>query len=159
MSNPSLGDALRETVLGVRVENTVAHVADIDLFTVTGEVLITLLYGIITGVCDAGVTTILLEEKSSSENLCAATTVTDDAVGEIYRVTGDPDIILNGTGSTPTLHVCGLLSAFPATGGILFDGGTGLTIELTQTGADATGAVKWVMLYLPLEKGANVVAA
>src|SRR3990170_570312 len=99
------GDAVRNVILGLRVEKTAISLADIDLFTVTGEVLITLLYGIVTGVGDGGATTIKLNEKTSSIDLCAATTVTSDAVGEVYLVTGDPTIIMNGTGSTPTLKV------------------------------------------------------
>ena len=119
-----------------------------------------MLYGIVTGVGDGTVETILLNEKVSSLDLCAATTVTSDAVGTTYMLTGDPAVILNGTANTPILYLCGLLSAYPYTGGIIFDGQAGLVIECTATdGGDATLAVKWVLYYIPLETGATVVAS
>ena len=77
MSNLRKGRSVRETALGIAVEKTALSVADIDLFTVTGEVLITLLYGIVTGVGDGGATTIKLNEKASSIDLCAATTAAE----------------------------------------------------------------------------------
>ena len=152
------GDAVRNVILGLRVEKTAISLADIDLFTVVGECLITLLYGIVTGAGDGGATTIKLNEKASSIDLCAATTVTSDAVGEVYVLTGDPTIILNGTGSTPTLKVGFSMAGF-SINPIIFDGQAGLILELTQTGADATHAVKWVLHYIPLEDGASIVAA
>ena len=158
MSNQKKTRAVRETALGIAVEKTAASVADIDLFTVTGEVLITLLYGIVTGVGDGGATTIKLNEKASSIDLCAATTVTSDAVGEVYVLCGDRTLIMGGTGAVPVLKVAGFLAAFPLNP-IVFDGQAGLTIELTQTGDDATHAVKWTLVYVPLEEGASVVAA
>jgi hypothetical protein len=40
------------------------------------------------------------------------------------------------------------------------DGQDGLIIELTATdGGDATLAIKWVILYIPLEEGSSIVAA
>ena len=72
MSNPTKTKTVRETALGIAVEKTAVSLADIDLFTVTGEVMITLLYGIVTGVGDGGATTIKLNEKASSIDLCAA---------------------------------------------------------------------------------------
>ena len=153
-----LGDAVRNVTLGLRVEKTLASLATADMFTVTGECLITLLYGIVTGVGDGGATTIAINEKADSVPICAATTVTSDAVGEVYWVQGDPDLILNGTGQVPVLKIAALLSAFQHSPFIM-DGQTGLTIELTQTGDDATHAVKWVLFYIPLEDGANIVAA
>jgi hypothetical protein len=158
MSNPTKGKAIREMALGLRVEKTAVSLADIDLFTVKGEVLITLLYGVVTGVGDAGPTTILLNEKADSIALCAATTVTLDAVGEVYVLTGDRLVIMGGTGAVPVLKVAGILAAFPHNA-IIFDGQAGLTIELTQTGDDATHAVKWTLCYIPLEEGAYVEAA
>lgn len=154
------GDAVRNIALGLRVEKTAAIDATADdLFTVTGECLITLFYGIVTGAGDGTVETILVREKADTLNLCAATTVTSDAVGEVYWVTGDHAIILNGTGNIPRLKIASLLSAFQHNA-FIFDGQSGLTIELIATdGGDAVLAVKWVILYIPLEDGANIVAA
>jgi len=161
MSNMDDMWVFTKMALGFPVEKTAISLADIDLFNVYGKVKITLIEGEVTGVGDAGPTTILLNEKASSIPLCAATTVTLDAVGEIYRATGDPAVVLNGTGNAPVLKVAGLLSAFPETGGFVFGlaGLAQLIIELTQTGADATHAVRWTLWYFPLEVGAYVEAA
>lgn len=158
MSSLKKGKAVRETALGIAVKKTAISLADIDLFTVKGEVMITLLYGVVTGVGDGGATTILLNEKTDSIALCAATTVTSDAVDEVYVLTGDRLLIMGGTGAVPVKHVAGTLAAFPH-GPIIYDGGTTSTIELTQTGDDATHAVEWTLVYVPLEEGASVVAA
>jgi hypothetical protein len=165
MSDYSKPAALMESVLGTRVVKTLASLATADMFTVTGECLITLFYGIVTGVGDGGATTIAINEKTSSIDLMAATTVTSDAVGTVYLLSGHGDIVSNG-GAAPTMSV-GQLTAehdsatdrSPAHSPILFDGGTGLTIELTQTGADATHEVKWVLFYIPLEENSSIVAA
>ena len=143
---------------GFPVEKTAISVADIDLFNVYGKVEITLIEGEVTGARDAGPTTIQLNEKASSVPLCAATTLGADTAGMIYRLTGDPTVIIGGTGSVATLKVAGILSAFPPSS-IIFDGQAGLIIELTQTGADATHAVRWTLWYFPLEVGAYVEAA
>ena len=161
MSNQTKDRAVTHTNVGVRVVSTQAVDATaVDIFNIKGEVLITLLYGIVTGVGDGTAETIKLNEKASSIDLCAATTVTSDTVGQVYMLTGDPAIVLNGTANTPILYLCGLLSAFPYTGGIIFDGQAGLIMELTATaGSDATLAIKWVLYYIPLETGATVVAS
>lgn len=160
MTAKTKGHALRELALGLKVEKTAAVDATADdLFNVNGKVLITLLIGECTGVGDGTVETILLNEKASTLNLCAATTVTSDAVGTIYWVTGDAAVILNGTGNAPILKVGALLSAFQHTP-IIFDGQAGLVIELTATdGSDATLAIKWTLFYIPLEDDAYVEAA
>jgi hypothetical protein len=165
MSNPSQGKAVRESALGIRVEKTAVSLADIDLFTVKGECLITLMYGIVTGVGDGGATTIALNEKADSIPIMAATTVTSDAVGEVYLVTGQPNALANG-GLAPTLKVAGATAEHdstvdrsPVVSPWIFDGQAGLILELTQTGADATHAVKWVIFYIPLEDGAYIEAA
>ena len=161
MSNQTKDRAVTHTNVGVRVESTQAvDATGVDIFNIKGEVLITLLYGIVTGVGDGTAETIKLNEKASSIDLCAATTVTSDAVGQVYMLTGDPAIVLNGTANTPILYLCGLLSAYPYTGGVIFDGQAGLIMELTATdGSDATLAIKWVLYYIPLETGATVVAS
>ena len=158
------GDALRNLHLGLRVTKAGILSADDDLFTVTGQVLITLLYGEVTKVMDGGASTVKLNEKASSIDLCAATTITSDAAGEIYMLSGQPDALLNG-GGTPVLKVGALTAEHdsatdrsPAHAPIIFDGQSGLTIESTETGDD-TGEIKWTLFYIPLEDGAKVEAA
>lgn len=159
MSNPYKGKALRELLLGLRVEKTAAIDATADdLFTVYGLVLITLITGEVTGAGDGTVETILLNEKASSIPLCAATTVTSDAVGEIYVLSGDAGAVFNGA-DAPALKV-GQLAGTPLSPYIFNGGSAGLIIELTATaGSDATLAAKWTLCYIPLEEGAYVEAA
>lgn len=158
MANPLSGKALRELGKGLSVEKTalIDATAD-DLFTVYSKVLITLLMGECTGVGDGTVETILLNEKASTLDLCAATTVTSDAVGTLYWLGGDAGGIMNG-GDAPAIKVGQMAGVAPSP--YIFDGGTGLIIELTATaGSDATLAAKWTLFYIPLEDGARVVAA
>jgi len=159
MSTMTINKTVRETALGLRVVKTAAVDATaVDLFTVTGECVITLMYGIVTGVGDGTVISISLNEKASSIDLCAATVVTSDAVGDVYLVVGDGTVILNGTGNVPHLKTAYGLAASNHESFII-DGQDGLTIELTATdGSDATLAVKWVINYIPMEDDASIVA-
>jgi len=159
--NPANQDVeiFRALQLGFKVEKSSSLAADDDLFTVTGQVLITMIMGEVTTVMDGGASTVLLNEKASSIPLCAATTVTSDAAGEIYMLGGDVGSVVNGA-DAPTLKV-GQLAGAPLTpfvfglgAGVLAD----LIIETTETGDD-TGVVLWSLFYIPLEPGAKVVAA
>jgi hypothetical protein len=159
MSTLTQNKTVRETALGLRVVKTmVSFAAAADMFNVYGECWITLMYGIVTGVGDGGATTIAINEKASSIAIAAATTVTLDDPGEVYLVVGDGTLILNGTGNAPHLKTAYGLAAFMPDGWLM-DGQTGLIIELTATGADATHAVKWVINYIPLEDNAYIEAA
>ena len=151
--------AIREAALGLKVTKAGILSADDDLFTVVGQVLITLIYGQVTTVMDGGASTVKLNEKASSIDLCAATTITSDAAGEIYMLSGDAGAVVNGA-DAPTLKV-GQLAGTPLAP-IVFGLGNGalgsLTIESTETGDD-TGEILWTLFYIPLEEGAYVEAA
>jgi hypothetical protein len=140
--------------------------ADDDLFTVYGACRINLMYAITTGVGDGGASTIAINEKTDSIAIAAATTVTSDAVGTIYYVSGQADNLLNGS-LAPTIKVAGLLGTVTSgsTGAgapcpMIWNGGTdGITIEMTETGDDATLTMDWHIWYTPLEPGAYIEAA
>ena len=160
MANPlSKSKAIREAAFGLKVTKAGILSADDDLFTVVGQVLITLIYGQVTTVMDGGASTVKLNEKTSSIDLCAATTITSDAAGEIYMLSGDAGAVVNGA-DAPTLKV-GQLAGTPLAP-IVFGLGNGalgsLTIESTETGDD-TGEILWTLFYIPLEEGAYVAAA
>src|SRR3972149_1305059 len=154
-----LSKAIRQGVLGEKVTKAGVLTADDDLFTVVGQVLITLIYGQVTTVMDGGASTVKLNEKTSSIDLCAATTITADGAGEIYMLSGDAGAVVNGA-DAPTLKV-GQLAGTPLAP-IVFGLGNGalgsLTIESTHTGAD-TGEILWSLFYIPMEDGAYVEAA
>ena len=160
--------SIRELTLGIRVDKSGILTADDDLFTVVGQVMITLIIGEVTTVMDGGASTVKLNEKASSIDLCAATTITSDADGELYILSGQGNALLNG-GLAPALKVATLTAEHdstvdrsPALAPIIFGLGAGvlgsLTIESTETGDD-TGVILWSLFYIPMEDGAYVEAA
>jgi len=159
MSNLTKGKRVRETALGIRVEKSLATLANGNLFTTYGRCLITLLFGQVTTQPDAGATTIKLQTETNTIDLCAATTITNDAVGTLYFLTGELAVILNGTGNTPIIDVGANLTGFPSSPIILGREATADAIQQVQTGDDATGVIKWVLTYIPLDEGAYIEAA
>lgn len=151
-------------LLGQHVQKTQDLASDPDeLFTVTGTVLINLLYGQVTVVV-ATTTTLLLERKTSNVAMCAATTITTDAVGTMYYFTGDAGAILSGTLGNGDAPVVGL--AHTAGGPVVpmifglapGDVAATETIQAQLDGA-GTGNIQWDLWYIPLSPGAKVVAA
>lgn len=130
---------------------------NVDLFTVTGMVMATLIIGEVTTVV-ATTTTYLLRIKTDNVNLCAATTITADADGTMYLVTGDPAVILSGTGSTPVIRQAFAAGGFPHYEMVLGNAGGSCVIESDTSGA-GTGVILWTMYYYPLETSAAIVAA
>ena len=159
MSNQTKDNAVRECTLGIRVEKTLANLADANIFTTYGRVLITLLFGQVTVQPDAGATTIKLQEETNTQDLCAATTITNDAIGTMYFLTGEMAVILNGTGNTPIIDIGANLTAMPSAPVIFGREATANAIQLVQTGEDADGYIKWVAHYIPLDEGAYIEAA
>ena len=159
MSNPTKGKAIRELTLGLRVEKTLATLADGNLFTTYGRSLIVLLVGQATAVGDGGATTIKLQSETNTIDLCAATTITSDAIGTMYFVTGELAVILNGTGNTPIIDVGANLTGMPSSPIIFGRAATADAIQQVQTGDDADGEINWVLFYIPLDEGAYIKAA
>ncbi|TET95564.1 MAG: hypothetical protein E3J29_06645 [Dehalococcoidia bacterium] len=159
MSELTHGQRVRETALGIRVEKTLANLADGNIFTTYGRVLITLLFGQVTVSPDAGATTIKLQEETNTQDLCAATTITADAIGTMYFLTGEMAVILNGTLNTPIIDIGANLTGMPSAPVIFGREATANAIQLVQTGDDADGYIKWVVLYIPLDEGAYIEAA
>jgi hypothetical protein len=159
MSRLTKGRALRELALGLRAEKTLAALADGNLFTTYGRVLITLLYGQVTAAGDGGATTIKLQTETNTIDLCAATTVTGDVIGTMYFLTGEVAVILNGTGNTPIIDVGANLTGMPSSPVILGRAATADAIQQVQTGDDASLTIKWTCFYIPLDDNAYVTAA
>ena len=160
MSNQTLGAAVRECTLGIHVQKAaMATLADANIFTTYGRNLITLIMGQATAVGDGGATTIKIQTETNTIDLCAATTITSDAIGTLYFVTGELAVILNGTGNTPIIDVGANLTLFPSSPIIMGRAATADAIQLVQTGDDADGAITWDLYYIPLEEGAYIEAA
>lgn len=142
--------------LGYRVNATNNLATDNDaLFDVRGKVMITLLTGEVTTLL-ATTTTLLLRIKTSNVPLCAATTITDDADGTMYVLTGDVGSVLNGA-EVPVIGVASSnsLGPFPV---IVGTAGETCVIETDLNGA-GTGVIAWTLFYIPLEAGAAVTAS
>ena len=159
MSNPTKGKAIRELNLGIHVEKSLAALADANIFTTYGPVLINLIWGQVTAAGDGGATTILLQEETGTQDLCAATTVTSDAIGTVYFLTGEMAVILNGTGNAPIVDIGACLTGMPHSPIIFGRTATANAIQLVQTGDDASLVITWHCYYVPLEEGAYVEAA
>ncbi|HUS81709.1 MAG TPA: hypothetical protein VM013_00440 [Dehalococcoidia bacterium] len=159
MRNPSQGAAIREVTLGIRVEKTLATLASANIFTTYGRIRITRLIGQATAVGDGGATTIKLQEETNSQDLCAATTITSDAIGTMYFLTGELAVILNGTGNTPIIDICADLTGMPSKPIDFGRADTANAIQLVQTGDDTDGEINWVLFYIPLDEGAYAEAA
>lgn len=129
---------------------------NVDLFTVTGKVAVTLLTGEVTTVI-ATTTTYAMRVKTTTEAIFPATTITIDADNTMYMFGGDPTVALNN-GGTPTTRVAFLDGAGPISPLIVGLSGGSLTIE-SDLDAAGTGVIAWSLFWLPLEAGASVVAA
>ena len=159
MSNQTLDDAVRECTLGIHVQKTLATLADGNLFTTYGRNLVTLIMGQVTIQCDAGATTLKLQTETNTIDLCAATTITNDAIGTMYFLTGEVAVIMNGTAHTPIIDVGANLTGMPSSPMIIGRGATADAIQQVQTGDDADGAICWDLYYIPLEDGSYIEAA
>jgi hypothetical protein len=148
---PGLGYAVS------KVEDT--HAAGDDLFTVTGKILITGMFGEVTNALGAGVVAdYVLSIKTSAEALCAATTITSDVIGTMYSLAGDVSATLNG-GGTITTRVAELNAIGPVHMAVGLAGGTCVISSVHTDTGDVGDAITWTLFYLPLEAAAAVVAA
>lgn len=143
--------------MGVKVENaagkTLPQNATSTIFTVTGgRVLITSLVGIVTTIV-SGTTPaaklVATPTVGTANDLCTAGTITGDEVGTMYSAPGPVGSALNISGSGSGA-VTGQTAPMVANAG---------TIGVNCNAADAAGAVKWAMTYIPLDPGASVAAA
>lgn len=163
-TNRSIADYLGVTPaffvpgLGYRVTKTedVNTAASDDLFTVTGKVLVTALFGEVTNVIGAQPVDYILRIKTDNVNLCASTDISAAAIGVLYSLSGQ---------STDTLETNAEGVKTADTGGkglanrVVGLAGGSCTIESVRTAGDAGDAIIWTLFYLPLEAGAAVAAA
>lgn len=151
------GSQILAITMGVKVENSAGKTlpanATSTIFTVSGgRVLVTSLVGIVTTV--VGGTTpaaklIATPTVGTANDLCTTGTVTGDEVGTMYSLPGPVGSALNISGS-------GSGGVTGQTAPVVVNAGT---IGINCSAADATGAVKWALTYIPLDSGASVVAA
>lgn len=138
---------------GLRVARPAAalpQTAQSALFTVSnGFIMLTSIFGVVTTVIQTqACNTKLVSNPTASStdvDLCAVLNISADAVGDIYTITGTLSDAMVGAGCTAAAMAKPIIIA-PG------------TIELS-TAASNTGAIRWVLHYLPLEAGATVAVA
>lgn len=159
------GESLRK-LLGVHVAKTATALvqnAGVDLYTVSGgRVLVTAFLGEVTTVIGANALTVKYQHTKSggsAADLSAATTITSDAVGTLYGITGvAADLISVQTVAGTEVPNVTFLSLFPSgIKGVILPAGT---LSILSSNADPDGgALKHDLFYIPLDYGASVVAA
>lgn len=148
MSTIIQGSQLREIGLGRRVTKTITQsgAGTQSVFTVTGEVLITSLYGRVTTAITVAGTTKLTANPTlgTSVDMCTATDLgtTDTVVGEIV-------VPLKGAAIALGANVLETAQGWVVAAGAIE--------HVVATGGD--GAILWSATYVPLSDGATLVAA
>jgi len=123
------------------------------LFTITGgRVIVTSIIGEVTTViqtqADATKLTFDPTDAGATQDLCATTDITADAVGTMYSITGTPGTALQDALNFLPSNKLLALPLILKPGSVLLD-----------CAASNTGSVKWTLTYWPLDSGAAVVAA
>lgn len=150
---PSLG--FRVT----KVEN-IETATGVDLFTVTGKVLIRAWLGEVTNALHTTVTDYKLRIKTDNVDLCAATNISSAAIGYMWSLCSDAGLTLL-TGSSYAVSAVktadnnglGMADRF-----VGLAGGSCILQSLRTAGA-ASDSMTHDIFYFPLETGAAIVAA
>ena len=128
------------------------------IFTVaTGNVLMTMLIGERTGAQAGGASNLDIQIDPTAAGavavFCAPTVIDADIVGTIYTFTGNPVDGCYAALSVPG-GMAGGLAAQSMHGWIVPPG----TVDWRESAGAGTGAVQWYLFYVPIDRGANVVA-
>ena len=128
--------------------------ATVDLFTVSGLVRITELFGVVTTAMDATATTVKIvfdaTVTAAVADISAAVTVTSDVLGQLYGVVGPAATAIAesaGVFLPPASHM--------TPGGQILPAGK---IQATGSAVNA-GIITWYVAYQPIESDATIVAA
>jgi|TARA_R110000751_G_scaffold9111_5_gene34913 hypothetical protein len=148
------GTSVRQVALGIRVQKATASLpqtTDGALFTISGgQVAVVSLIGEVTTVIQSQANNTKLKfnptATGADQDLCAVLSITADAVGELYTISGTVGDALR----SDLLIGNGILQDAL----VLSEG----SIEL-DCAASNTGSVKWDLIYIPLDDGASVASA
>jgi len=139
----------------VKTEDVNTATAD-DLFIVTGKVLITCWTGEVTNKLGTAVTDYKLRVKTTNIDLCAGSNIANAAIGFIFQMCSDAgDSLINTASATETADTNGKGMAYRIVG----KSGSSLTLQSSRTAGDNGDAIVHSLWYIPLEAGAEVVAA
>jgi hypothetical protein len=153
MSNYLEGRAVTKVAEGLIVERATALPPQTDtesLFAVVGgRVILKAIIGEVTTAIGnvANDTRLSFDpDDAAAGNMCANLDIDDDAAGTIYAITGT---VANAMVASTDVVLR------QATEHILKAG----TIDLICAGSSVTGAIKWTVLYVPIDDGAYVEVA
>lgn len=156
MSTLIQGDQIRALLLGVKVARATAalpQTAAAAIFNVVGgRIYLTSIVGEVTTVIQtqANATKLTFDPTATgaTQDLCATTDITADAVGTVYGITGTPGTVLQDALNflPPNKNLAQPIMLKP--GDIVLD-----------CAASNTGSVKWDAAYIPYDNGAYLQAA
>lgn len=148
--------------LGFKASKTenVNTATGVDLFTVTGKVLISVWSGEVTNALHTTVTDYKLRIKTDNVDLCAATNISSAAVGYMWSLSGDSGLTLL-TGSSYAVSVVKATdnNAIGMADRIIGLAGGSCVLQSLRTAGAAGDEMVHNIWYMPLEAGASVVAA
>lgn len=148
--------------LGFKVTKTenVNTATGVDLFTVTGKVLVTIWTLEVTNALHTTVTDYKLRIKTDNVDLCAAGDISSAAVGYMTQLNSDAgDTILAGTSYAVSAVKTSDTNAKSLANRIIGLAGGTCTLQSNRTAGASGDEIKHVLFYLPLEASATVVAA
>lgn len=141
----------RETQIRIveRASSTLPQTAQTAYFTVTGKIRLISIVGEVTVAIENNAINARLVSNptvGADVDLCVDALITNDAIGTIYTITGTLANALVPTTSGAVQHQANEVLV------------TAGTIDLI-TDANRTGETKWVLQYIPIDRGARVTAA
>ena len=146
-------------LLGYRATKSenVVTATGVDLFTVTGKVLITLWTGEITVALSAAVTDYKLRVKTANVDLCAATDISSAAAGYMWLLSNDAGLtILQGSTYAVSAVKTADGNSIPLGHRIVGLAGGSCVLQSLRTASVTTGTMVHNLWYFPLESGASV---
>lgn len=132
----------------------------VDLFTVTGKVLIRVWLGEVTDALHTTVTDYKIRIKTDNVDLCAATNISSAAVGYIWSLSGDAGLtLLTGTSNAVSVVKATDNNAIGMADRVIGLAGGSCVLQSLRTAGAAGDTMIHNIWYQPLEANALVVAA
>ncbi len=144
--------------LGFRVAKSedMTAATGVDLFTVTGRVLLTLWVGEVTVAVTTNAADYKLRVKTANTDLCAATVLTSAAAGYLWSLSNDAGLtILTGSSQAVSAIKAADNNSIPICGRIVGATGGTNTLQSLRT-ASGAGTMTHTIFYFPLDTSAAV---
>lgn len=153
---------LMNGALGIQVDKTenINTATGVDLFTVTGKVLIRVWTGEVTDAFNASPTDYKLRVKTDNVDLCAATNLASAALGYCWSLSGDAGLtLLTGSSYAVSQVKTGDINGVGLADRIVGLAAGSCTLQSLRTAGASGDAMLHSIWYLPLSAGASVIAA